>query len=127
MALTVFVSYSSKDSAFVDRIRSAFPEDGTVRIFVAEHDIGPGQDLARSIEQAIEKCHLFVLLWSTRASDSEWVRHELGIAHGKNRTILPIRLEREALLPSVLGNIKYVDAADDTEQALLVVKQTILG
>ena len=110
--LSVFFSYSTADYGSVQSIKSAIT-GLQVNTFIAEHSINPGQSLREQIYRAIHSCDLFILLWSNNSKNSEWVRHEIGIATGAGKTIVPVLLDRDVLPPSFLKDIKYLSVADD--------------
>jgi hypothetical protein len=117
MPYRVFVSYSTKDLPTVEKIQEML-SDPSVAVFVAEHSVAPGQSLIGTITRAIKTCDLFLLLWSKNSRESDWVRHELGIAAGNNKIIFPVMLGKDLSPPTFLKDIKYLSAGDDPTAAL---------
>jgi hypothetical protein len=105
MAYKVFISYSTKDIPNVES-------------FVSEYAVTPGAPLAPTIRNAILECDLFVLLWSKNAEASEWVSQEIGIAHGRQKPILPFVLEKGLSLPGFIKELRYVAAFQNPQQAM---------
>lgn len=105
----VFVSYSSNDLATVERIRAALLPTGA-EVFVEEHSVRPGESLKQKITAALDGCDLFILLWSKHAADSDWVTMELGHALGGHKRVIPVVLDKEARLPPLVADLKYVRA-----------------
>ena len=122
----VFVSYSTKDLPIVEQVRAALKGVGA-EPFVAEHDIAPGESLRESILTAIRQADAFVLLWSTASSQADWVRHEVGIATGAGRLIIPVLLSPEARLPSFLSDTKYLSACGNLQKGLAQLSELVAG
>jgi hypothetical protein len=99
--------------------------DPSVEVFVAEHSVMPGQSLATTIITAIKSCDLFLLLWSRNSQESEWVRHELGIATGNDKAIIPVLLGKDVSPPAFLKHIKYLSAEDDPNAALNRLRENV--
>jgi hypothetical protein len=88
-----------------------------VEVFVAQDSVAPGQSLSSKITDAIKSCDLFILLWTSNSHESEWVRHELGIASGNGKTVLPVLLGKNITPPSFLNDIKYLSGGEDPTPA----------
>ena len=125
MAYRVFMSYSTKDMQRVEEVRTAL-QDMLVEVFVAEHSVEPGQHLLKQIAKAIKACQVFLLVWSENSQESQWVSNEVTLAISEGKFIIPIVLDPEATLPSVLADRKYLPAYRDPQQALKWLRTTIL-
>lgn len=124
MAFNVFISYSTSDIETVDQFK-AILNNPIINIFVAEYSVKPGESLNEKIIPAIEKCHLFLLLFSKSSQESEWVQKEIEFAKAKNKFILPVLLDDEAVLPPYLGDIKYISAQSKPEETMSIVSTQI--
>lgn len=124
MAYKVFVSYSTKDFPNVEMLRN-WLQHPNVEVFVSEYAVPPGAPLAASIEVALRNCDLFVLLWSGNAAASEWVGHEIGIAKGCNKQILPIALE-DVPLSGVIQHLRYVAAFRNPQDGMRQLREFVL-
>lgn len=113
----VFLSYATANLAVVKQVEAALKATGA-DIFIAHYTVQPGEHLDSRIRDAIVDCDLFVLLWSSDASNSEWVRHEVGTAGGAGKLIVPLILDVGAKLPPFLSSIKYIEAFSDAGRAL---------
>lgn len=125
MPYRVFISYSTKDMQRVEEVRAAL-HDMLVDVFIAEHDVQPGQQLLKEIAKAIKVCQVFLLVWSKNSQESQWVSNELTLAMSESKLVIPIVLDREAALPSALADTKYLPAYRDPQQALEWLRKTIL-
>jgi hypothetical protein len=124
VAFKVFVSYATSDLTLVERIRLLL-SDTPIEVFVAEHSIRPGESLQAGITTAIRECDLFLLLWSSSSSDSEWVRQEVGAAHGLAKPVLPLVLDANLKMPAFLEGLKYLVAHDDPDRALAFLRDEL--
>lgn len=88
----VFISYSSKDSAKADRIRSLLKDWG-FETWMAPGDIPAGQKYAQCIVSAIRDCACFLLLLTESTQQSTWVPKEVERAVSFKRPIVPVALE----------------------------------
>jgi hypothetical protein len=74
-----FVSYASQDRDEVLRRVQMLPVAG-LRYFQDLLDLEPGEVWSNRLEEAIRDADVFLLFWSRRAKESEWVRKEVDFA-----------------------------------------------
>lgn len=91
-----FISYSTKDQAFADRLHADLQAKG-VRCWFAPHDLKAGQKLHEQIDEAIRLHEKLLLILSPNSMGSEWVRTEISKARKRERkenrrVLFPIRL-----------------------------------
>lgn len=120
----VFVSYSTHDLAQVSQLQQQLL-GSPIEVFVAEHSVSPSQDLAQTINMAIEQCDLFVLLWSKNAETSAWVPQEIGKATALKKNILPLVLDDGMQLPGFIQNLKYLPIHSNPAAALEQARKII--
>lgn len=89
---SVFISYSSKDRAFVDRIVRKLEEMGIYCWQAPEH-IPAGSSYAKEIPKAIRECEVFLLFLSERSQDSIWVEKETDSAISERKNIIPFQID----------------------------------
>ena len=92
MAHDVFISYSTKDKLIADAVCASL-EAAKIRCWITPRDILPGQDWAESIEGAITKCKILVLIFSSYSNDSKQVAREVALAFNSEVTVIPFRIE----------------------------------
>jgi len=124
MDFKVFVSYSTKDLHQVSALQSQLANT-PINVFVAEHAINPSQELASTIDKAINNCDLFIVLWSNNAKSSDWVSQEIGKATALKKTILPLVLDSGLNLPGFISGLKYLPVFSDPENALVQAKEIV--
>jgi hypothetical protein len=95
-----FISYSSKDQEFVERLYADLQSRG-VRCWFAPEDLKIGDKIRDRIDESIRLRDKLLLILSEHSIASEWVEHEVENAleeerqsTRRNRTVLfPIRLD----------------------------------
>jgi len=115
MAYKVFISYSTRNLHIVDWACRTLAQPGSAEVFAAEYSVLPSAVLDMEIVRAIRCCDLFVLLWSHDARASDYVPQEIGIAVAANKTILPVVMEDNLVVPGFIKNLKYLAAHKDWE------------
>ena len=96
-----FISYSSKDQKFAERLHADLQDKG-VRCWYAPHDLKIGERIRVSIDESIRVHDKLLLILSKKSIESEWVEKEVETAmereRQQKRTILfPIRLDDSVL------------------------------
>jgi len=95
-----FISYSTKDQAFADRLYADLQNKG-VRCWFAPHDIQSGKKLHEQIDEAIRLHDKLLLILSPHSMASEWVKTEIAKARKRE-----VRDERRVLFPIRLAPFK---------------------
>ena len=85
----VYISYSRKDKAFVDRLVSDLNSKG-INTWVDVHQIKPGEMWQDRIKEGIENAAMFILVLSENYLSSNWLSIELAFATSKR--IIPIKI-----------------------------------
>jgi hypothetical protein len=80
----VFLSHSSKNVAFVNRLVKVLGDHG-VNIFLSKANIQGAQQWHDQIGTALRRCGWFVVVLSPQSVRSRWVKHELIYALQENR------------------------------------------
>jgi hypothetical protein len=91
-----FISYSTKDQDFADRLYADLQNKG-VRCWFAPHDVQGGKKLHEQIDEAIRLHDKLLLILSPHSMESEWVKTEIAKARKREvrdqrRVLFPIRL-----------------------------------
>ena len=101
----VFISYSSKDKSFVEKLSNKLVEN-RVGVWLDKWEMKPGDSLIDKIQNGIEdSSHLLVVL-SKNYAESEWCRKEQNAGlikeiDNKQVVVIPILLE-DCTLPMFL-------------------------
>lgn len=122
----IFISYSRKDSACVDKVTS-YLEENDFPFWIDRKRIELGTEWFDEITNNILQAGLFLLFWSKNSRDSNYVQAERRIAlqqyHTGKLQILPVILDPHADLPPELDHIQREDfslGCDDVAIRLLV-------
>jgi len=91
-----FISYSTKDKEFADRLYADLQNKG-VRCWFAPHDVKGGIYLHQQIETAIRECQKLLLILSYNSMNSPWVEMEIKNARERERNenkrvLFPVKL-----------------------------------
>ena len=88
-----FISYSTKDQEFADRLYADLQAKG-VRCWFAPHDIQGGRKIHEQIDEAIKVYDKLLLILSDASMNSNWVKTEIANARAKEE-----QQERQMLFP----------------------------
>jgi hypothetical protein len=91
-----FISHSTRDKDFADRICADLQANG-VRCWFAPHDVQGGRKLHEQIDEAIRVHEKLLLILSPDSMSSEWVKTEIAKARKREvrdqaRVLFPVRL-----------------------------------
>lgn len=124
---SVFISYSSKDIKFVERITDELEKIG-VAYWKAPEMIPAGSSYAREIPQAIQNCGVFLLVLSPTSQDSIWVEKEIDSAICNRKTIIPFQVKEVELNDTFrfyLNNVQMISYADNPKKAFEDLRQQL--
>ena len=96
-----FISYSSKDQAFAERLYADLQSKG-VRCWYAPHDLRIGDEIRPRIDKSIRVHDKLLLVLSESSLASTWVKKEVETAFEKeaqqNKLVLfPVRLDEPVM------------------------------
>jgi hypothetical protein len=92
-----FISYSTKDQDFTNRLH-ADPQNSGVRCWFAPHDLPIGAKTWDAIDEAIKLRDKLLLILSKNSIDSDWVKDEVQKAFAEERdrkqlVLFPVRID----------------------------------
>ena len=112
-----FISYSTKDQEFADRLYADL-QNKAVRCWFAPEDLKIGEEIRTDIDQLIRKHDKLLLILSDPSIKSQWVQQEVETALGRereqHRTVLfPIRLDDTVMdintgWPAFIKNTRHI-------------------
>ncbi len=119
--VTVFVSYSRMDRAFVEQLCSALRESGQ-DVWIDDKKIPPWADWRAGIERGIEGADSIAFVISPDSLASEACRHELDHALEHGKPIVPVlrRDPTSSAMPDALAHRRWIAVRDgeDFDDAL---------
>ena len=101
----IFISYSHKDSNYVEQLEKKLIEEG-FSVWV-DHRIDYGSQWPKTIERAVDTCDAYIVVMSEDSANSIWVQREAIQAEKRKKPFFPLLLKGEVWFS--LGNIQYVD------------------
>jgi formylglycine-generating enzyme required for sulfatase activity len=116
----VFISYSSKDLSAAQHICAALEKRGCP-CWIANRDVGAGENYQESIVQAIEQASVMVLVFSANSNESKEITKELSLASRMNLVVIPARTEDVAPSGAFAYEIstrQWIDLFHDWEGAI---------
>ncbi len=112
MGFDVFISHSSKDKAIADGACASLEAAG-IRCWIAPRDIMPGTEYGASIVDALDRCRVLVLIFSSNANESPQLRREVEHAVSRAVPIVPVRIENVVPTKSMayfVESVHWLDA-----------------
>jgi hypothetical protein len=108
-----FISYSSKDEEFAQRLHADLQNNG-VRCWFAPHDLPIGAKTRDAIDEAIRLRDKVLLILSKRAIASDWVEDEVTKAFAEERrrgqtVLFPVRIDDIVLKTGEAWAVKLRD------------------
>jgi hypothetical protein len=96
----VFLSYRSVNRLWVINLYDVLRNHGH-QVFLDQCRMAAGDHLIDSLEQGLEASQAGVLVWSTSAADSDWVKREYQVMERRAKkgvfSFVPVRLDDEKL------------------------------
>jgi len=122
LSKNVFISYSTHDQPLAEQICQLLEQRG-IACWIAPRDVTPGADYDEEILDAIETTEATVLILSSHANESHYVKNEVNLAFGKSKRIFPFRIEDVApgkSLAFYLASYQWTDGFRPTLEAGIV-------
>lgn len=126
--MAIFVSYSHKDAAFVDRLAIRLAEE-RVHVWLDRLELQVGDSLTQRIEAALERAGAILVVLSPASVESDWCRRELtaGLVRELEEQrvlVLPV-LMAGCRIPLFLKDKLRVDFRGDFEHGLAELVGTL--
>lgn len=122
-----FISYSSKDEAFVANLIDIL-KSCQISYWKAPEMLSSGTNYAREIPKAIQECKFFILVLSSSSQESIWVEKEVDVAICAKKKIVPIKIDSKPLSDVYrfyLNNVQFIDAQVVPGKPMNMVKQRL--
>src|SRR3954462_2543470 len=92
MPQDIFISYSSNDKACAYKICELL-EARSIACWIAPRDVAPGAVFDEALLDAIENTQAMVLILSSHANSSAFVKNEVNRAFSRGKTIFTVRIQ----------------------------------
>ena len=108
----VFISYSSNDEEFAERLAKDLQHSG-IEIWFDKWEIKVGESIASKINKGLKSNDFLAVVLSPNSVKSQWVEKELNIGlmkelGKKSVTVLPV-LFKDCEMPPIISDKKYAD------------------
>jgi len=124
-SIDIFLSYHRNNRDVAKTIKEKLEQRG-MQVFMAPDDITGGSKFLSVMYKKIESCHAFIALISNDYPTSEYSDHEIGIALGFDKAVLPICIDEKTPY-GFLREYHCVCSSDvDIEQKIQEIADTIM-
>jgi len=110
---TVFVSVARQDAAMGSALEGVLSSQG-IEVVLGDNEIGPGQMIPASIEQAIRRSDIVAVLWSRAYAQSAWCFDELSLALNQEAfggmKVWLFNLDDSAIVPAQARKLPVISA-----------------
>jgi hypothetical protein len=112
----VFISYSRRDSGYVDKLQAALSERGK-DVWVDVEGIRDAEVFPEVLRRAVESSDAFVFVISPDSVCSEYCQEEIAHAVELNKRIVPVSLREvaDAEIPDEVRYRNWIPAGADEE------------
>ena len=121
----VFISYSRKDLAFVQRLAKDLKAAG-LEVWYDLAGLEVGTHWGKEIQKAIQQSQFFVVVLSPNSTESEWVEREFLYAGNHNVKVVPLVYET-CDMPLWSLNLHYIDMRGRNYKSHLPELLKVLG
>ena len=121
--LSIFISYSHADSAFVDQLEADLRQQG-FETWVDRQRLAGGQRWRRELQEAVEQAQVLLIVLSPDAIDSLSVQVEFEYALELSKLLIPVYY-RQCNVPMELRAIQWIDFCNSYEQGLAALVQVL--
>ncbi|MEM7794987.1 MAG: TIR domain-containing protein [Cyanobacteria bacterium P01_C01_bin.118] len=113
----VFLSYSEKDRALMDRLRQALMREG-ITTWINRTDIKVGLEFGAAINKGIEEASRMVYLISPDSIASKYCQQELDYARQLNKQIIPLMMRPVDLddVSDDLRSIQFINFVNEDDE-----------
>lgn len=124
----VFVSYSQKDRAFVEKLIHDLRSSGINTWHDAQ--ISAGENWQKAIEKGVGQASVLLYISSRNSIQSAWMEHELRAFHEKGGMVIPAVIDDEGEMnisnSSFLSGIQWIDFRGDYNTAIEPLKRALM-
>ncbi len=121
--ITIFISYSHADSAFVDQLEADLRKLG-FETWVDRQRLAGGQRWRRELQEAVEQAQVLLIVLSPDAIASQSVQIEFDYALELNKLLIPVYY-RQCNVPMELRAIQWIDFRHSYEQGFTALVQAL--
>jgi hypothetical protein len=113
----IYISHSIGDSEIAGRISTLLKERG-FKIWIGMEQLLPGMPLQSSIEDALNRAAVLIVLVSRNSVDSKFVTQEWSYMQGSGKPVIPLILDQSARVPFRLADLLQISLDPDFDQGI---------
>src|SRR5580658_5593454 len=120
MTAPIFISFAAKDRDAAHTICEALEHRG-FNCWVADRDIGPGENFQIAIVHAIRSAKVMILVFSAHSNNSDEIKKEVVLAGQSRLIVIPVRVEDvtpDEAFAYELATRQWVDLFEDWERSI---------
>ena len=120
MTASIFISFATKDRNAAHTICDALEHRG-FNCWIADRDIGPGENFQISIVHAIRSAKVMILVFSANSNNSDEIKKEVVLAGQSRLIVIPVRVEDvtpDEAFAYELATRQWVDLFEDWERSI---------
>jgi len=113
----IFISHSSKDNAWAERIAAWLEEQGYEGVFLdfdPQNGIPAGLDWKQELYHQLRRCRAVIALCSEHFTESQWCLSEVAIASNLGKSLFPIQVG-PCTTPALLSDRQAIDFTIDPD------------
>ena len=118
-----FISYSSNDTKFVERLVGTLKLK-SVEYWFAGEDIIPPQTWDDAIANALNQCEGFIVVLSKSSISSSNVKDEINFALQRNKKVVPVKVDN-CDVPFRLMRHQFIDFQDDYDRGIEMLMRAV--
>src|SRR5580704_5561856 len=116
----IFISFATKDRNAAHTICEALEHRG-FNCWIADRDIGPGENFQIAIVHAIRAAKVMILVFSANSNNSDEIKKEVVLAGQSRLIVIPVRVEDvtpDEAFAYELATRQWVDLFEDWERSI---------
>src|SRR5580692_8184711 len=120
MTAPIFISFATKDRNAAHTICEALEHRG-LKCWIADRDIGPGENFQIAIVHAIRAAKVMILVFSANSNNSDEIKKEVVLAGQSRLIVIPVRVEDvtpDEAFAYELATRQWVDLFEDWERSI---------
>jgi hypothetical protein len=117
--MQIFLSYDHADRRWANEVRFHLSAAGFI-VWDEAQEVLPGDNWARAVANALDRCDAMVVLLSPEAAESPSVRREIDYALGSKSfkgRLVPVVVRATSKIPWILRTLPLVHLKADAEKA----------
>jgi hypothetical protein len=120
MTAPIFISFATKDRDAAHTICEALEHRG-FNCWVADRDIGPGENFQIATVHAIRAAKVMILVFSANSNNSDEIKKEVVLAGQSRLIVIPVRVEDvtpDEAFAYELATRQWIDLFEDWERSV---------